>query len=112
MENLPGGGRLDSEAVEARRVAGVDGGPAVVALAGVAGEALVAGHPDQDRAEAVAVEVAVDERGEADHRGADAEAGIAVLRVAFEEWAEGPVGQDLHKLLADGLTELKLVAQS
>ena len=41
-----------------------------------------------------------------------AEAGIAVLRIAFEEWASGPAGQDLHRLLADGLTELKAVAQS
>jgi hypothetical protein len=40
-----------------------------------------------------------------------AEAGIAVLRIAFEEWAGGPAGQDLHKLLDDGLTELKSVAR-
>ncbi len=41
-----------------------------------------------------------------------AEAGIAVLRVAFEEWAGGPQGQDLHKLLDEGLSELRAVAQA
>jgi AcrR family transcriptional regulator len=39
-----------------------------------------------------------------------AEAGIAVLRVAFEQWTGGPEGQDLHALLEHGLTELKSVA--
>jgi len=39
-----------------------------------------------------------------------AEAGIAVLRVAFERWAGGPAGQDLHRLLAEGMSELKSVA--
>jgi AcrR family transcriptional regulator len=39
-----------------------------------------------------------------------AEAGMAVLRVAFERWATGPEGQDLRKLLADSFAELKAVA--
>jgi AcrR family transcriptional regulator len=39
-----------------------------------------------------------------------AEAGIAVLRIAFEQWATGPKGQDIHKLLRDSLAELKAVA--
>jgi AcrR family transcriptional regulator len=39
-----------------------------------------------------------------------AEAGMAVLRVAFDRWASGPEGQDLRKLLADSFAELKLVA--
>ncbi len=39
-----------------------------------------------------------------------AEAGIAVLRIAFERWATGPDGQDLHQLLRDSLAELKAVA--
>jgi AcrR family transcriptional regulator len=39
-----------------------------------------------------------------------AEAGIAVLRIAFETWAGGPEGQDIHKLLRDSLAELKVVA--
>jgi AcrR family transcriptional regulator len=41
-----------------------------------------------------------------------AEAGLAILRVAFEEWVSGPPGQDLHALLAHGLDELKAVAHS
>jgi AcrR family transcriptional regulator len=39
-----------------------------------------------------------------------AEAGIAVFRIAFEQWAGGPEGQDMHKLLHDSLAELKTVA--
>ena len=39
-----------------------------------------------------------------------AEAGIAVLRIAFEQWVTGPKGRDLHKLLRDSLAELKAVA--
>jgi AcrR family transcriptional regulator len=39
-----------------------------------------------------------------------AEAGMAVLRVAFERWATGPEGQDLRRLLADSFAELKAVA--
>jgi AcrR family transcriptional regulator len=39
-----------------------------------------------------------------------AEAGIAVLRIAFEQWVDGPKGQDIHQLLRDSLVELKAVA--
>ncbi len=39
-----------------------------------------------------------------------AEAGIAVLRTAFERWVEGPKGQDIHELVRDSLAELKAVA--
>jgi len=39
-----------------------------------------------------------------------AEAGIAVLRIAFEQWVTGPKGQDMKKLLHDSLAELKAVA--
>jgi MftR C-terminal domain len=39
-----------------------------------------------------------------------AEAGIAVLRIAFEQWVSGPKRQDIHKLLRDSLAELKAVA--
>ena len=41
-----------------------------------------------------------------------AEAGMAVLRIAFDEWTSGPAGQDLHALLDHGLTELRSVAHS
>lgn len=39
-----------------------------------------------------------------------AEAGIAVLRIAFEQWVTGPKGQDMKKLLRAALAELKAVA--
>lgn len=39
-----------------------------------------------------------------------AEAGIAVLRIAFEQWVAGPKGQDMKKLLRSSLAELKAVA--
>jgi AcrR family transcriptional regulator len=38
-----------------------------------------------------------------------AEAGIAVLRIAFEQWASGPKGQDIHQLLRESLAELRSV---
>jgi hypothetical protein len=38
------------------------------------------------------------------------EAGMAVLRIAFEQWTSGPEGQDLHRLLRDALAEMKTVA--
>jgi hypothetical protein len=41
-----------------------------------------------------------------------AQAGIAVLRIAFERWTEGPKSQDIHALLSESLAELKSVAQS
>ena len=39
-----------------------------------------------------------------------AEAGMAILRVSFDRWTTGRKGQDLRKLLAESLAELKVVA--
>jgi AcrR family transcriptional regulator len=83
-------------------------------------QAIIAANPELQEREliklngyAVAAAAALRERGVAEP-GATlaAEAGMAVLRVAFEEWTSGPEGQDLHALLAHGLTELKSVAHS
>jgi AcrR family transcriptional regulator len=83
-------------------------------------QAIIAANPELQEREliklngyAVAAAGALRERGVAEP-GATlaAEAGMAVLRVAFEEWTSGPEGQDLHALLAHGLTELKSVAHS
>jgi AcrR family transcriptional regulator len=38
-----------------------------------------------------------------------AEAGIAVFRIAFERWVDGPNQQDLPELIRDSLDELKAV---
>jgi AcrR family transcriptional regulator len=43
--------------------------------------------------------------------GLAAQAGMAVLRLAFGRWTEDPHGQDLRKLLRESLSELKSVAQ-
>lgn len=81
-------------------------------------QAIIAANPDLQERElikligfAAAGAAALRERGVEDP-GATlaAEAGIAILRVAFEQWATGPEGQDLHKLLRDSLAELKSVA--
>jgi AcrR family transcriptional regulator len=83
-------------------------------------QAIIAANPELQERELIklngyagAAAGALRERGVAEP-GATlaAEAGMAVLRVAFEEWTSGPEGQDLHALLAHGLTELKSVAQS
>jgi AcrR family transcriptional regulator len=83
-------------------------------------QAIIAANPDlQEReliklsAYAAAGAAALRQRGVAEP-GATlaAEAGLAILRVAFEEWTSGAEGQDLHALLEHGLTELKLVAHS
>jgi AcrR family transcriptional regulator len=83
-------------------------------------QAIIAANPELQEREliklngyAVRAAGALRERGVAEP-GATlaAEAGMAVLRVAFEEWTSGPEGQDLHALLAHGLTELKSVAHS
>ncbi|MFT3866375.1 MAG: TetR family transcriptional regulator [Solirubrobacterales bacterium] len=59
-----------------------------------------------------AVAAALKERGVAEPAaGLAAEAGMAVLRVAFERWAEDPHGQDLRALLRESLSELRSVAQ-
>jgi hypothetical protein len=82
-------------------------------------QAIVAANPDLREREliklngyAAAGAAALRERRVADP-GATlaAEAGIAILRVAFEQWTSGPDGQDLHQLLKAGLTELKSVVQ-
>lgn len=83
-------------------------------------QAIIAANPDLQERELIklngyagAAAAALRERGVAEP-GATlaAEAGMAVLRVAFEEWTSGPEGQDLHALLEHGLAELKAVAQS
>jgi AcrR family transcriptional regulator len=83
-------------------------------------QAIIAANPDLQERELIklngyagAAAAALRERGVAEP-GATlaAEAGMAVLRVAFEEWTSGPEGQDLHALLEHGLTELKSVAHS
>jgi AcrR family transcriptional regulator len=57
-----------------------------------------------------AVAEALRERGVSEPTaGLAAEAGIAVLRVGFERWAEDPHGQDLRALLRESLAELKSV---
>lgn len=81
-------------------------------------QAIIAANPDLQEREliklngyAAAGAAALRERGVAEP-GATlaAEAGLAILRVAFEQWVTGPEGQDLHQLLRDSLAELKSVA--
>ncbi len=81
-------------------------------------QAIIAANPDLQERElvkmtgfATAGAAALRDRGVAEP-GATlaAEAGIAVLRVAFEQWVTGPKGQDMKKLLRDSLAELKAVA--
>ena len=83
-------------------------------------QAIIAANPElQEReliklsAYAAAGAAALRERGVAEP-GATlaAEAGLAILRVAFEEWTSGAEGQDLHQLLRDSLAELKTVTVS
>jgi AcrR family transcriptional regulator len=79
---------------------------------------IIAANPDLQERElikmigfAAAGAAALRERGVAEPAASlAAEAGIAVLRIAFEQWATGPKGQDIHKLLRDSLAELKAVA--
>lgn len=81
-------------------------------------QAIIAANPDLQERElvkligfAAAGAAALRDRGVAEPAAAlAAEAGIAVLRVAFEQWATGPEGQDLHQLLRASLAELKAVA--
>jgi AcrR family transcriptional regulator len=81
-------------------------------------QAIIAANPDlQERelikliAAAAAAATALRDRGTAEPAASLAsEAGIAVLRIAFEQWATGPERQDLHKLLRTSLAELKAVA--
>ena len=64
-------GLFEPETEEARRIQPMHGGPAVAAVADVAGDALLAGDTDQGRDEAV-VPVAVIRRGKPHDRRADA----------------------------------------
>jgi AcrR family transcriptional regulator len=81
-------------------------------------QAIIAANPDLQERElikligfAAAGAATLRDRGTAEPAASlAAEAGIAVLRIAFEQWATGPEGQDLHKLLRDSLDELKAVA--
>jgi AcrR family transcriptional regulator len=81
-------------------------------------QAIIGANPELQEREliklngyAAAAAGALRERGVAEP-GATlaAEAGMAVLRIAFEQWTSGPSGQDLHKLLRDALAEMKAVA--
>lgn len=57
-----------------------------------------------------AVAAALRKRGVADPAaGLAADAGMSILRVAFERWTTDPHGQDLRKLLRDALAELRSV---
>jgi AcrR family transcriptional regulator len=81
-------------------------------------QAIIAANPDLQERElikmigfAAAAAAALRDRGVAEPAASlAAEAGIAVLRIAFEQWVAGPKGQDIHKLLRDSLAELKAVA--
>jgi AcrR family transcriptional regulator len=57
-----------------------------------------------------AVAAALRERGVAEPTASlAADAGMSILRVAFERWTSDPHGQDLRKLLRDSLAELRSV---
>jgi AcrR family transcriptional regulator len=80
-------------------------------------QAIIAANPDLQERELIKLSAygaagaaALRERG-VEEPGATlaAEAGLAVLRLAFEQWTSGPAGQDLHQLLRDALAELKAV---
>jgi AcrR family transcriptional regulator len=81
-------------------------------------QAIIAANPELQEREliklarlAAAGAAALRERGVTEPgAGLAAQAGIAVLRTAFETWTEGPKGQDIHKLLHDSLAELRVVA--
>ena len=81
-------------------------------------QAIIAANPDLQERELIKLigyanvgAAALRERGVAEPAASlAAEAGIAVLRIAFEQWATGPEGQNLHRLLRDSLAELKTVA--
>jgi AcrR family transcriptional regulator len=81
-------------------------------------QAIIAANPDLQERELIkligyasAGAGALRERGVAEPAASlAAEAGIAVLRIAFEQWAGGPAGQDLRRLLRDSLAELRAVA--
>jgi AcrR family transcriptional regulator len=80
-------------------------------------QALVDDNPElQERERAKfasvsgSVAAALRERGvDEPAAGLAADAGMSILRVAFERWTTDPHGQDLRKLLRDALAELKSV---
>lgn len=82
-------------------------------------QALLLANPELQERELIklarlsaAVAAALRERGVAEPTaGLAAEAGMAVLRVAFERWAADPHGEDLRALLKESLSELRSVAQ-
>ena len=56
------------------------------------------------------IAAALRERGVAEPAGGlAADAGMSILRVAFERWTTDPHGQDLRKLLREALAELKSI---
>jgi AcrR family transcriptional regulator len=81
-------------------------------------QAIIAANPELQEREliklarlAAAGAAALRERGVTEPgAGLAAQAGIAVLRTAFESWTEGPEGQDIHELLHASLAELRVVA--
>jgi AcrR family transcriptional regulator len=81
-------------------------------------QAIIAANPDLQERElikmngfAAAAAAALRDRGVAEPAASlAAEAGIAILRIAFAQWVEGPRGQDIHGLLHESLAELKAVA--
>ncbi|MBS1845065.1 MAG: TetR/AcrR family transcriptional regulator [Actinobacteria bacterium] len=81
-------------------------------------QAIIAANPDLQERElikmngfATAAAAALRDRGVTEPAASlAAEAGIAVLRIAFARWIEGPPGQDIHELLHESLVELKAVA--
>jgi hypothetical protein len=80
-------------------------------------QAIIAANPDLQEREliklngyAAAAAGALRERGVSEPGATLAgEAGMAVLRIAFEQWTSGPEGQDLHQLLREALAEMKTV---
>jgi AcrR family transcriptional regulator len=128
-----GSAALKGAFVEAIAAAPADAGPldavahgldAMAGFFGKAGEhprkrqAIITANPDLQERElvkmvgfAAAGAEALRVRGVKDPAATlAAEAGIAVLRVAFEEWAGGPAGKDLGTLLDQGMAELRAVA--
>lgn len=81
-------------------------------------QAIISANPELQERElikmngfAAAGAAALRDRGVAEPAASlAAEAGIAILRIAFAQWVEGPEGQDIHALLRDSLAELKAVA--
>ena len=94
VEDRAGGGSLDGQAGQAGGVGAVHGRPAVGAVAHVSGHAPLAGDADEGGHEPV-VAVAVDRRGEAQHRRADARARQGQRKQGGGRSAPGGVGPNL-----------------